>query len=243
MMRRGWAGLAFSFAFGAVAPLAGCSPDASSSGTCTPDPALIAARRDCRADDQCPCGSHCALGRCVAECGADERCGPGQRCDSFGRCRGDGEGTPPIEPSSWASKIELETAEIRLPAGEAGVVRFRGRGGALGPMRVVARAGVELLCEDAAWKTECLEEGLAAGIEKSVPVRLGPQADAATVGSVLVFSGSQTASVTVRGPNAPQGTPLSSGRYVGAATLVALSLTHGPAETPRHPSPSRRASS
>lgn len=232
MMRRGWAGLAFSFAFGAVAPLAGCSPDASSSGTCTPDPALIAARRDCRADDQCPCGSHCALGRCVAECGADERCGPGQRCDSFGRCRGDGEGTPPIEPSSWASKIELETAEIRLPAGEAGVVRFRGRGGALGRMRVVARAGVELLCEDAAWKTECLEEGLAAGIEKSVPVRLGPQADAATVGSVLVFSGSQTASVTVRGPNAPQGTPLSSGRYVGAATLVALSLTHGPAETP-----------
>jgi hypothetical protein len=218
-----------TLALAACALLEGCSNNEATSSTCTPDPALIGAHRECRADDQCPCGSHCGLGQCIAECGQGTECASGQRCDSFGRCRGDSAKTPPVDPSQLASKIALESAEVKLAPGAASAVRFRGERGALGPIRALARSGFELQCTGGtAWKVECLEDGLAAGVEMSLPVRLAPGSDPATIGSVLVFSGSHVASVSVRGPSAPPVMALSAGSYAGTATLVSLGVTPAP---------------
>ena len=80
--------------------LAACSSsnDAPSGGsTCTPDPTVLATARDCRSDDQCPCGAHCSLGACSSDCGvgaSSKSCSAGARCDSFGRCRAPGDDAP-----------------------------------------------------------------------------------------------------------------------------------------------------
>src|SRR6185437_9690435 len=94
------AGIALAFA-----GLLGCnssSGNGAAGATCTPDPALIAQARECRADDQCPCGAHCALGRCSADCSSASDCAAGQRCDQFGRCRASSD-TGTVAPVSAAA--------------------------------------------------------------------------------------------------------------------------------------------
>src|SRR5262249_10156741 len=75
--------------------------------TCTPDPAQLAERRECRADDHCPCGAHCVLGECVADCGPGmPACANGQRCDMFGRCRAQND-TALVPTEATAAEAEL----------------------------------------------------------------------------------------------------------------------------------------
>ena len=54
---------------------------------CTPDPDRLNGVRRCQVDEQCPCGAHCTLGRCIYEClDGVQDCADGQRCSLFGRC-------------------------------------------------------------------------------------------------------------------------------------------------------------
>ena len=44
---------------------------------CVRDPDRINAAERCLADDDCPCGAHCELGRCTSMCLADLMCAEG----------------------------------------------------------------------------------------------------------------------------------------------------------------------
>ena len=61
--------------------------DESAPTRCDPDAAQLAEGRACLSDDACPCGAHCALGRCVSTCTSAADCAEGEFCDAFGRCR------------------------------------------------------------------------------------------------------------------------------------------------------------
>ena len=53
---------------------------------CVVDPERLNGVLACQVDEQCPCGAHCALGRCIYEClEGVEDCADGQRCSLFGR--------------------------------------------------------------------------------------------------------------------------------------------------------------
>lgn len=52
---------------------------------CERDSSLIESRLACQTTAACPCGTHCAFGRCTYACKADEDCGQGS-CSPFGVC-------------------------------------------------------------------------------------------------------------------------------------------------------------
>ncbi len=206
-------------------------------GTCERDPAQIAEQRACVGDDDCPCGAHCSLGQCLAQCMADSDCGSDEVCDDFGRCRGrdavslvpagprEGserpvrveERTLPIDPSTGEGRIHV-TVEPGLPA-----------------LRVEATPGLRLVCPgDGAEATSCLIESPAAdGGSLTIVVRLADDGDGTPL-VVTVHGGDHFDSVTVvPDDDAPDPKPLA-GVYEGMVHLVRLGFSDGstpPAES------------
>ena len=66
-----------------VQPWARCRARCWRRSICSPSADLVAAGLACHADDDCPCGAHCTLGRCAADCQTALDCDAGY-CDTFG---------------------------------------------------------------------------------------------------------------------------------------------------------------
>ena len=252
---RVWARGRAALRIGVLAVVAACTSNKATpgpaAGTCTPDPALIAQDRACRSDDQCPCGAHCTLGVCGADCSATAACGSGQRCDQFGRCRqSDDPGLVAPVATVAQGTIQLETTSLLVPGDAGAMLRFTATDHNLSAVRLQASAGYALQCgADAGWQGSCLESGLALGSGIAVPVRAlaATDADAGAVGptgSVAVFSGGgvQTVSLAAPGGAAVVSNGLA-GAYSGTATLASVTLTNpalptAPSTTPGLASPS-----
>jgi hypothetical protein len=241
-------------ALGACSSSSNDAPQPGAAAACTPNAELLATPRDCRSDDQCACGAHCALGTCTSDCGvgaASKTCSAGARCDSFGRCRAADDTTPiPALTAGTPGGVTLESASVAFPPTGSGIVRFHPAGHDLGPTRIVASPGFELQCApNGAWQAECLDPGLKAGTERAVSVRVGANTTAAPnktpmrksplaigggagsgaanprgAGQVSVFSGGNVDTLTVQ-PDGPSATlSLSPGTYKGTARLLRVSI-------------------
>lgn len=217
------------------------SKPADTGGACTPDPTLIAERRACRADDQCPCGAHCTLGECVADCGAKTACGAGQTCDTFGRCRAAND-TSKVAPLAAADQgsVRVENSVVSLGGGTANL-QFAARDRDLGPVRVTVSEDFELDCDGSGnWKAECTDPSLAAGKKRSLPVRVKAGAPTmklgeatGTIGIARVFSGSRVETVTLSTVGLLLDPPAGfSGTFSGKAVLLDLSIAPKPADPP-----------
>ncbi len=211
---------------GAPGPDAGVEPEAA----CTPDATLIAAGRACRSDDSCPCGSHCALGQCVAACAVDDDCGDGERCDRFGRCRANVSTTllPPAPEEAPARVVPVDRVVLAAP-GETAWIRFNLDAPADEPVKVRLAAREETMtfaCDGEPTTGSCLlsVEPTAARYDVDVAVEVTRAADAPDrLSFVDVFvEGGAAETVTLQSPalaGFAQAPPLA-GVYRGVAELV-----------------------
>jgi hypothetical protein len=83
-------GTLLAAALAALAIASACR-ESSPSSECLRSPVqlerLDRAMTSCAVDDDCPCGSACALGVCSYDCATDAECGGAAlRCDERGRC-------------------------------------------------------------------------------------------------------------------------------------------------------------
>jgi hypothetical protein len=204
-------------------------PDGAPRVGCVRDPALIAERRACRVDDDCPCGAGCTLGECVASCTTDGDCAGGGWCDQFGACRAaaDLSRVPALRPPA-AGRIVAAAPVVRLadPA-TAQPLRLQVRDGATGPVRVTADEGLALLCAaDGAPAAECRFEDAAASPELTVWVRPANPAAPVADEQVQVYYEDDIDTVSVTdepagGHEAPAADALTAGVFRGTAVLAA----------------------
>jgi hypothetical protein len=209
--------------------LPACSDEKNgNAGQCRPDVKLIAEQRVCRADDQCPCGAHCELGKCMAECTANGDCQDGARCDSFGRCRSASD-SGKLLPLSGAGSGHLSTvtSSLVVPQGDSGTFLLTAEDGDAEAVRLQASEGFELECDDGAWQGECVDAGVQQGEARARKVRRQKGAKVAS-GTVEVFHGSRVISVSLTSDELPALQPLA-GTYLGAASLVATAVGDGAA--------------
>ena len=167
--------------------------------SCTPDPVRVAALESCRADDQCPCGTGCEAGQCVARCTSAAQCSSGERCDTFGRCR------PSSDLRTVAALRALTTGVLSAspPFIEAAgvldtVVAARAEENDIFDVRVEAGPGLELNCDEAPTFTpSCILPYLPAGYDRGFFLRAtSPLADG-EVRTVEMFAGAQVATISV----------------------------------------------
>lgn len=213
---------------------------------CEPDAALIDEGRACRIDDQCPCGSHCTLGRCAAQCKVSSECGDEQACDVFGRCRGgDTESVvaPRNAPSEGRPRI-LQAGLVAAPRDAPSLITIVADDGSIKKLRVIADPGFEValpvLDEDAASLTYTAELVSSAEVSpgRALNVYVRPVADIAaaetypTSGVTVVTESNQSAAVTIADASTYAEptflAPPLRGRYEGHAKL-SLSGVQGPA--------------
>ncbi len=84
---------------------------------CRPDSERLNGVHHCRLDEHCPCGAHCALGRCIYEClDGVEDCDEGQRCTLFGRCVEVASEGPIEDPSGEDEEQVAEETAMPDPA-------------------------------------------------------------------------------------------------------------------------------
>ncbi|MBL8949165.1 MAG: hypothetical protein JNK82_00210 [Myxococcaceae bacterium] len=197
-------------------------PDTSKGALCTRDEALINSRRACLSTDQCPCGTHCTLGECVAQCLSDTACGAGQRCDELGGCRAaDDLGVVPLFTPVAEGAAVVEPTAVDLSA--VGAIRtFTVRASAPGLLafRVAASDGLEIDC-GAGFGAECRQPSLATGGRLAVQLRLRSALSPSEVRQVRVFTSQGFTSVAVAATLdlANQVEPgIVAGRYRGIAT-------------------------
>ncbi|MEO0322845.1 MAG: hypothetical protein AAF447_07795 [Myxococcota bacterium] len=222
-------------------------------GTCVRDEARIDAREACVTDEHCPCGAHCALGECIADCRSDGDCGGGERCDTFGYCR-DADDTaripafPPAEQGTLivsATRIELFDESMPRP------VRVSAANRSLGTLRALADEGLEVSCDGAAFETECRLEGVALGEVATLTLRATTPLEDDEVRLLRVFTGTQRELISVTAPATVAammnrlpgdatpaiGGPLA-GVYQGEARLLGSVLSAAPdADIPRRSRP------
>lgn len=139
---------------------------------CTPDPALIDARRECQTTDDCVCGTHCELGVCVASCTDDADCTGDQVCDQFGSCRAPEEAnTPEPLPTNKPGRLLAESPQAILNSDQTRTISFDADG-AITRSRVVARRGSEVRCPGTQeFATECELTDVADGEQVAIEVR------------------------------------------------------------------------
>lgn len=209
---------------------------------CEVDLDLIAAEPGCAFDEQCPCGSHCAQGICVADCLTDDECEPGMLCNASGQCAED--------PGYVAPVVAIDEGDLNVSPDRILLVSdtqetkvyLRALEGELTPVRVTAGYGLEMRCEDGGdFVEECMFEALVdeeGPLSVSVRTRASeplpepgeepyyhPEMDNERRGAartVHVFAGSQVAHVNVSIFEAKSVEPTSPiGRYQGFARPVA----------------------
>lgn len=214
---------------------AGCGSSKTSNTSpqreqCTPNPELIARHDACQTDADCPCGSNCTLGQCVADCAVDADCADDQVCGEYGRCAD--EGVDALLPPSRnpAGGMTFDRHQAVLPQESAVEVFLNVGNVAISRARVDARRGAKVLCPGAQEFTyECMLSDLTAGARISLKVyrtdtsRHGePIADDA-VAELAVFTPGHTDTVTLLKPVAgrPDLHPVAglAGRYEGTMHL------------------------
>lgn len=192
---------------------------------CVRVPEQIAAGVACLDDVGCPCGTHCVVGVCEAECTTNDDCADG-RCDRFGRC------TTTDGPPAVHGRITVAPRLIDVvDANEAGVFAIGADGADLGPVRIVAEAALTLECLAADGSAMPADEGVcrfdalpADGTRLQVRARL---TDGATVGSVRIFAGTTVEVVNLRLiTQAPPPVEQVPGFYRGVARLQAVGARH-----------------
>lgn len=192
---------------------------------CVVDPALIQARRACALDLSCPCGTHCELGVCVAECGAGLfECFHGETCDNFGRCQGSAAQNAALVVAAPTAVVTLGTEQLKFVSNQAvQSLEFRVTGQQSTPVRFTATAPYEVQCEAMGpFAREC--EQRAPGLDDlgTVRVRMAPGTAPLPTddGELRVYSGRVS-----RGVSLAVSLPLTDalglqGTYTGTATLT-----------------------
>jgi hypothetical protein len=193
---------------------------------CSPDPERLNGVHRCQVDEQCPCGAHCALGRCIYEClDGVQACADGERCSLFGRCV-EGASEPagssfeediaPPDPAPMG-RVRLkrrvfdlvdrdQLVALRLTIEEAPVAAVRfGDGTALRHLEGEEPESVEgrpqVNCDnsdESGFSDECLLRNLAVGSTHTVYVRTGDVEARATQWSVGVYGARQGDVVMMR---------------------------------------------
>lgn len=194
-------------------------------GACVRVQAEIDARRACRTDDLCPCGTHCDLGECVATCGNDGDCGGGEVCDDFGRCRADAPGgrIAPIDVSPRGRMVVSPLSLSFVVPDAPRTVHIRPASVGQGRARVLARGPVAVRCApDADWTTECRFENLpAGGLDVQLQMRAVGGAAGVDSPALVVFGGSGDSHTVVVQPTANADLP-TAGVYAGTLNLGGL---------------------
>ncbi len=238
----------FPLIFTLLAMLAvGCKdgPSNPEESTCVRDNAQIDERAACVTDEHCPCGAHCSLGECVADCRSNSDCDGGERCDLFGYCRDENDTTripefAPVEQGTLvlgASRMDIDD-----PA-EPVRVRISAHGRALGPIRALAEANLEVSCDaGTTFAQECRFDSLEVDSSTEVWVQATEPLDDDEIRVVRIFTGTQRDLVSFTSPtnvlaaldrliptDAPRaiGGPLE-GTYLGRARLVRSSVSDNP---------------
>ncbi len=209
---------------------------------CTPDPTLIAQKRECLRDEQCPCGSHCWLGQCQASCQSDTDCADGTYCDQFGTCR-DAQDTAKVALVARRNQGRLDPrrslATLSTERTKTAVL-VRASDGPIDQGRIVAGDGLLVAVTDGSEPADgdfSKEISLDQPVEVDATVTVWTERDPAdtTAGVVrnevtLYDSGGHRSTITVTDdPNVLGGTTASTlaGVYSGVARLVARGSTGG----------------
>ncbi len=177
----------------------GPSPGTPRVEDCTPDPARVAAREACRADDQCPCGTACDAGQCVAACTAAEQCAVGERCDTFGRCRPSADLRTIAALSASASGVLSASPPFIEAAGVLDtLVVARADDNDIFDVRVEAGPGLEINCDEVTtFGPSCVLPYLPAGNDRVFQLRTTSAIAPDEVRTVELFAGSQVATISV----------------------------------------------
>jgi hypothetical protein len=208
----------------------GCSDSAS--GTCTRDPSLIAQKRACVADEDCPCGAGCELGACKASCTDDTSCSGGT-CDRFGRCRASGDNAAiPALVAPALRQIELSPSTLRsIDPSAAQPVHVRVLKGTTGELRVASDSGLELRCDTAgSFQSECRVPSVSAGQDVVVWVRPAGGKKLAAPLQVRAYFGNQLTATSVSSEDTSSTATgaLRAGKYSGNLTLIAAGVADDP---------------
>jgi hypothetical protein len=212
---------------------AGCGSDSpkGAAAACTPDPALVAAGRACRSDDQCPCGAGCNLGVCGAQCASSDDCA-GTTCDRFGRCRAAAEGAEGAEGADDAvipplavtpqHQLVVSPRFIALAAPSvANTVLVRAHGVAGEAMRVAADDGVEVRCASTGeFAKECKIQPMPVDAIVPVAVRITSATAAGTLRSARFYFGDLMQVVAITSQSQGASLPTSSGVLGGPGGLT-----------------------
>jgi hypothetical protein len=180
--------------------------------------------RDCRRDDDCPCGAHCSLGTCSFDCRTDGDCADSLACDDFGRCREAGASRIAAATEPRAARVGVEPSVQRASGIDTPYhFRVKPRSAAPGRVRVVARGPVKLTCAGEAAPTgECVvadppADGfeIALALDESAKADREPESPGA---DVYDEAGGRTQVGLVVSVGAPANVPFT-GRYHGTASL------------------------
>lgn len=198
---------------------------------CTRDSARIAARERCVSDLDCPCGAACSLGACVAACASDDECGEGTYCGRFGACVAalQVNDAPALDfTASGTLRVHPEVVVTNEALG-ARTITVRAEDHDVETIRVVAGAGLAVMCPGGSETGECTIDGLAAEASVEIQVVVTDALAAGDVRPVQLFAGRQRVEVSVTDDTAlldllDSGTtqPLA-GVYVGEARRLGLS--------------------
>ena len=136
----------------------------------------------CYEDLNCPCGTHCDLGECVAQCRETSECDDGQVCDSFGRCQSEDQANRPLRRTlDRQGSLFLSENNLSVhPQDRERSIRLGARSERLERVRLEAPEGIEIACGDGEFGQRCeFDGGLEAGRqgERRVRVRATDDAD------------------------------------------------------------------
>jgi len=203
---------------------------------CERDNALLDAERRCATTDDCPCGAHCSLGLCAADCRGDADCDDGV-CNLRGFCATSRARTPNVVVGD-AARLVLDSDLLQVfDDSTARRLRLSARRAAVGAVRVVGGDGLEVACTPNAFSAECLLDGIAAQARADVWVRPTRAFAAGDVRTVDIYAGRQheTLSVTAAASLTAQSFAFSptlpvvvngalQGTYEGRARLLATGV-------------------
>jgi hypothetical protein len=200
----------------------GASAAAELALSCVRDPALLAQRSDCRADEQCPCGAACVQGVCTAGCASAADCADGESCDNFGRCLPAGAAAP----TAGSAQLTLRESLIDVAAiGAIRTVQLPFVGGPARPARVVAEPGVRVRCSaDGEFTSECTTAAASDAALESIELQLEDSVPPGEARTVRVFADPDRASFSVRRQDpAVAVSAAAPGSYAGVLRLVPAS--------------------
>lgn len=173
--------------------------DRAGTENCRPDAARVAALEACRDDDQCPCGTACYNGQCVAQCTKSSDCGRDARCDSFGRCRDeDDKETVAALSAETTGALSVTPPYLEAPGALETTVRVHAEGNPLSDLRVEASAGLEVKCDASAeFSATCVLPALTPASDALLALRTTSSIADNESRTLTIFGGAQTVSVTV----------------------------------------------